>query len=199
MRKRFDKSPAIDAASNLRLVTTIQNSEEPYTEAEEELLRNGEAKFALFGGNAKTKKAKSPTPTVKNEISFKEGDHLGWGRSETLVRARKEEILAYLWDTAARCRWSASDMERTVLVTKNDHHYIGYVRKRNSSHFILASLAPRSKPSFAIAGTSASVARTARASSCCREMGLSILSGGRLGRTRSCLSESQRRIRCARS
>jgi hypothetical protein len=130
MRKRFDQSPAIDAASNLRLVTMIQDHGEPYTDKEEELLRNGEAKFNLFRDNAKAKKAKAPTPTIKNEIAFEDGDPLGWGRSETLVRARKEEILAYLWDTSARCRWSASDMERTVLETKNDHRYIGYVRKR---------------------------------------------------------------------
>jgi hypothetical protein len=98
--------------------------------------------FATFEAiGAKVKKAKSPTPTVKNEIAFEDGDPLGWGRSETLVRARKEEILAYLWDTAARCRWSASDMERTVLETKNDHHYIAYVRKRKRGAEVAQALA----------------------------------------------------------
>jgi hypothetical protein len=133
MRKRFDKSVAIDAASNLRLVTMIQNHDEPYTEAEEKMLRTGMPHFATFEAiGAKAKKAKSPTPTVKNQIAFEDGDPLGWGRSETLVRARKEEILAYLWDTAARCRWSASDMERTALETKNDHHCIVSLCKRGS-------------------------------------------------------------------
>jgi hypothetical protein len=95
MRKRFDKSPAIDAASSLRLVTLIQNQDDPYTEKEEEILGVGMARLELFtNGTAKVKKAKSLTPTVKNEVAFKEGDPLGWGRSETLVRATKEEVSA---------------------------------------------------------------------------------------------------------
>ncbi|GMI28241.1 hypothetical protein TeGR_g4461, partial [Tetraparma gracilis] len=85
MRKRFDKSPAIDAASNLRLVTMIQNHDEVYTEKEEEILKVGMARLELFTkSTAEVKKAKSLTPTVKNEIAYKEGDPLGWGRSETL-------------------------------------------------------------------------------------------------------------------
>ena len=95
MRKRFDKSVAIDAAGSLRLVTMIQNHDEPYTQEEEELLRVGMTRLELFrSGNAKVKSAKSLTPSVKNEITFKEGDPLGWGRSETLVRATKEEVSA---------------------------------------------------------------------------------------------------------
>jgi hypothetical protein len=95
MRKRFDQSPAIDAASNLRLATMIQNHDEPYTEEEEENLKVGMTRLELFTkSTAKVKKAKSLTPTVKNEIAFKEGDPLGWGRSETLVRATKEEVRA---------------------------------------------------------------------------------------------------------
>jgi hypothetical protein len=101
MRKRFDKSPVIDAASNLRLVTMIQNHDEPYTEKEEEILEFGMARLELFrNGTTKVKKAKSLTPTVKNEVAFKEGDPLGWGRSETLVRATKEEVLAYVCERA---------------------------------------------------------------------------------------------------
>ena len=95
MRKRFDKSLAIDAASNLRLVAMIQHHDEPYTDEEDEILRVGMARLELFSnGTTKVKKAKSLTPTVKNEIAFKKGDPLGWGRSETLVRATKEEVSA---------------------------------------------------------------------------------------------------------
>jgi hypothetical protein len=71
----------------------IQNHDALYTEAEVKILRVGMARLELFtNGTAKVKKAKSLTPTVKNEIAFKEGDPLGWGRSETLVRAPKEEV-----------------------------------------------------------------------------------------------------------
>ena len=93
MRKRFDQSLAIDAASNLRVVTMIQNHDEQYTKEEEVILRVGMARLELFtNGTTKVKTVKSLTPTVKNEIAFKEGDPLGWGRSETLVRATKEEV-----------------------------------------------------------------------------------------------------------
>jgi hypothetical protein len=133
MRKRFDQSPAIDAASNLRLATMIQNHDEPYTAEEEEILRVGMSHFVTFEATgAKVKKAKSPTPTVKNEVAFKKGDPLGWGRSEALVRARKEEIIAYMWNLGARSRWTASDAERTVLEKKNNHHYIGAGSKRST-------------------------------------------------------------------
>jgi hypothetical protein len=95
MREKFDKSLAVDAARSLRLVAAIQNHEEQYTEEEEEILRVGKMRLELFrDGTTKVKKAKSLTPTVKNEIAFKKGDPLGWGRSETLVRATKEEVSA---------------------------------------------------------------------------------------------------------
>jgi hypothetical protein len=95
MRKRFDRSLEIDAARNLRLVSGIQNHDEPYTEAEEEIVRVGMERLEMFrNGTTKVKKAKSLTPTVKNEIAFKEGDPIVWGRSETLVRATKEEVNA---------------------------------------------------------------------------------------------------------
>lgn len=93
MRKRFDKSMAIDAASNLREETRILNHAEPYTEEEEELLRAGMMKLELFkGGAAKVKKVKSLTSAVKNTVAYKQDDPLGWGRSETLVRGTKDEV-----------------------------------------------------------------------------------------------------------
>jgi hypothetical protein len=121
----------------------IQNHDEQYTKEEEAILRVGMARLELFtNGTTKVKKAKSLTPTVKNEIAFKEGDPLGWGRSETLVRATKEEILAYLWDTTSRCWWGPADMERTVLQSDSAHHFIGSLCKQGKYTGVL-DLAPR--------------------------------------------------------
>ncbi|GMI35292.1 hypothetical protein TeGR_g2861 [Tetraparma gracilis] len=143
IRKFFDKSPAINAANNLRVVTMLLNHDESYKEEEEEILRAGVERFDLFrGSNAKVKKAESSDPSVKNEIAFNEGDPLRWGRSETLVRATKEEILAYLWDTTARCRWGPTDMERTVLQSDSAHHFIGYQCKQGK-HTGVLNMAPR--------------------------------------------------------
>jgi hypothetical protein len=121
----------------------IQNHDAPYTEKEEEIVKAGMSRVELFRkGTAKVKKAKSLAPSVKNEIAFKEGDPLGWGRSETLVRATKEEILAYLWDTTARCRWGPADMERTILQSVSAHQKIGCVRKQGK-HTGVLDMAPR--------------------------------------------------------
>ena len=66
MRKRFDKSPAIDAASNLRLATMIQNHDELYTKEEEEILKKGLAEFSKFNELKGKKLAmRSPTTTLK--------------------------------------------------------------------------------------------------------------------------------------
>jgi hypothetical protein len=87
MRKAFDKSPAIDAASNLRLGAMIQNHDEPYTEKEEEILRDGRAQFAVFGAE-KGKELKMPLPAVKAKLAFKAGNSRAFGFVTTTVRAR---------------------------------------------------------------------------------------------------------------
>jgi hypothetical protein len=87
MRKFFDKSPAIDAASNLRLVSMIQNHDEPYTEKEEEILRDGQAQFAVFEAQ-KGKGLTMPLPAVKAKLAFKAGDSRAFGFVTTTVRAR---------------------------------------------------------------------------------------------------------------
>jgi hypothetical protein len=103
MRERFDKSLAMDAAGRLRLLPMIRNHDKPYTEEEDALLRAGYARLAMFEtAGTKAKEAKAPTPTVKNEIAVFKSGGLGWGRSETLVRATKEEILAYVREGAKR-------------------------------------------------------------------------------------------------
>jgi hypothetical protein len=95
MRKRFDKSDAIDAANNLRLVSMIRNHNGSYSEEEKEIFRKGMARLELFKGGSSSvtvKKVKAQARFVKTEIAFEEGDPLGWGRSETLVRASKEQV-----------------------------------------------------------------------------------------------------------
>ena len=93
MRKRFDKSPAIDAASNLRLVTMIQNHDEPYTEKEEELLRTGVGRFRLFDAQV-AKELKMDSASTKAKIALEKGDGHAWGWAKTTVRASPTEVRA---------------------------------------------------------------------------------------------------------
>ena len=95
MRTYFDKSMEIDTASREGLVETI-GRDQIYSAKEDELIRVGMTRFALFEGpRATVKRAKAASPTVTNQIAFEEGGRLGWGWSESLVRATKEEVSAF--------------------------------------------------------------------------------------------------------
>jgi hypothetical protein len=87
MRKRFDKSSAIDAASSLRLVSVIQNHDEPYTEKEEAILRASVAKFSLFEGQ-KAKELKMSSKLTTAKIAFEKNSSIAFGWATTTVRAR---------------------------------------------------------------------------------------------------------------
>ena len=65
MRKRFDKSPAIDAASNLRLVDMIQNHDGDYSEREEEILEEGKKMLEVFE-QQKSKELKMASHTSRS-------------------------------------------------------------------------------------------------------------------------------------
>jgi hypothetical protein len=69
---------------------------------------------------------------------------LGWTRLTFL-----SQILAYFWDLDARCRWGATDTERTILERKNGHHYIGCIRKLGSHGGVL-HLGPREGVSIGV-------------------------------------------------
>jgi hypothetical protein len=93
MRKRFDQSPAVEAASNLRQATMIQNHDEPYTDAEDELLRKGVGRFRMFEAqNAKALKMDSPL--TKAKIAFEKGDGHAWGFAKATVRASPAQVRA---------------------------------------------------------------------------------------------------------
>jgi hypothetical protein len=126
MRKRFDKSPAIDAASNLRLVTKVQTHTSPYTGEEEELLVSGLADFDNFRGQ-KGKVLKMGSQLTTAEFVHKQGDRLAFGYAVTTVRARPAEVLAYLWDLKARGYRRRDHLERSVEPC-NDHNQVLYLK-----------------------------------------------------------------------
>jgi hypothetical protein len=147
-RKAFDKSQEIDAVVRGRNVRMIEHHATPYSEEENGMIESGIGLLALFKVN-KVKEVKAQSPTVKNKIAFKTGDVHAVGCSETTVRATKEQILSYFLDTAARCRWSDLDMERSVIETKNDHHTVSYQCKKGS-HGGKLKLLPREGVSAAL-------------------------------------------------
>jgi uncharacterized protein with ATP-grasp and redox domains len=129
MRKRFDQSPAIDAASNLRLVAMIQNHDEPYTEKEEETLEDGRKLLEVFA-NQKSKELKMASHKTQAKIAYKPGDKHAFGWATTTVRASSQEVLAFVWDTEARCKARPDDLDKSVDERPNEHSMLVYVRVR---------------------------------------------------------------------
>ena len=86
MRKRFDKSAEIDAASSLRLASMIRAHEEEYTEEERHIIQAGLDRLKVFG-KMKSKDLKMESPSTKAKVAFEDNDSHAWGWATTTVRA----------------------------------------------------------------------------------------------------------------
>jgi hypothetical protein len=127
VRKQYDRSLEIDAASNLRLVTMIQNHDELYTDKEEEILEDGRKMLDVFA-QQKSKELKMTSPTTQAKIAFKPGDKHAFGWATTTVRASSQEVLAFVWNTEARSKTRPDDLEKAVDEEPNRHNKLVYVR-----------------------------------------------------------------------
>ena len=90
---------------------------EQYSEEENALLEGGEKHFADIK-EMKAKSLKMASPLTTGEIAFKKKDDShAWGRATTTVRARPEEVLAYMWDVMKRCGQYADDVIVLAMTT----------------------------------------------------------------------------------
>jgi hypothetical protein len=113
MRKRFDKSPAIDAASNLRLVDMIQNHDGDYSARELEILEDGRKMIEVFE-QQKSKELKMASHMTQAKMAFKDGESHAYGWSTAVVRASPAQVLAYVWDLKKRAGVYKDDLEKTI-------------------------------------------------------------------------------------
>ncbi|GMI19234.1 hypothetical protein TeGR_g13668, partial [Tetraparma gracilis] len=130
MRKRFDQSPAIETVSNLRLVTMIQNHDEPYTEKEEAILRDGASRLSKFDTTAKSRELKMLSRTTKAKLAYEAKDNYAYGWASTTVRASPEQVLAHLWDIRKRSGVAKDDIEKVIDEAPNKHDMVFYIRKK---------------------------------------------------------------------
>ena len=72
---------------------------------------------------------KMGSPLTTAEIAFKKDSH-AWGRLTTSVRARPEEVLAFLWDTMRRSKQKEDDLEKCVEERVNGRNICIYIKKR---------------------------------------------------------------------
>jgi hypothetical protein len=126
MRKRFDKSPAIDAASSLRLVSVIRNHDEPYTEEENGIVDRGLKKFLEFQ-QVKSNSFKLRSPLTQAKLGLLKGS--AWAWASTQVRASPEEVLGFVWDADGREKRKPNDVEKSVD-ERSAHNQLVYNMKR---------------------------------------------------------------------
>jgi hypothetical protein len=103
MRRKFDVSIDIDSArmreTAKEIAKHVQGEQDLKDTAGKEVLAEGNEFFEAFNKSKdrhyKTKKIRSPIPTVINELLINKANGSRWGKSATVVRASKEDILAY--------------------------------------------------------------------------------------------------------
>jgi hypothetical protein len=130
MRKAFDKSAALEEKQSKLVGGMIKermkkgNNATEYTKEAKAVIETGEKFFDGFRNNKRSAKVKGDAVGIASEIMDRDG--LQWGKSEGVIRAKKEDVLGWMWNSDDRHRWGPSDIERRVLETKCDHHQTTY-------------------------------------------------------------------------
>jgi len=139
IRSHFDHIYEIDRGSRESTLQTLvghTDQQNQYEEVELNILADGAKWIEKFDADPGKVKIDLGNPTVTAELlahDFEE-DSKAWGCSEMTVRGRKFEVLAYLWNSDARCRWTDPDVERRVLETNNPHNRVTYRRIKLSGN-----------------------------------------------------------------
>jgi hypothetical protein len=127
IRKKFDRSAAIDASNMSRNAEMIRRHSDRYTKAETKMLDEGNEVFLLFGVNSKPVPTSSPATTAK--IEYQKGQSLAWGWASTSVRGSPEDVLGFIWDTLKRASARDDDLEKAVDEAPNGHNQLIYIKK----------------------------------------------------------------------
>ena len=110
LRQRFDKSLEVDGVARVQNVEMIVGHADEYSEEENRMLTEGGKLFEDFEGT-KTKSLKMASILTTAKIAYKSGDQRAWGWAATIVRARPEEVLAFMLDLNRRSARQDDDAE----------------------------------------------------------------------------------------
>jgi hypothetical protein len=133
MRKRFDQSPAMDAASSRRIVAMPHDHDAPYSETAEEILEEGKKMLEVFE-QQKSKELKMSSRTTQAKMAFKNGQGHAYGWSTAVVRAGPAQVLAHAWDTFGRFNNFEGTLEQT-LDEDGEHDKLLYLKKKLPNPF----------------------------------------------------------------
>jgi hypothetical protein len=87
MHGRFDQSEKIDGDKRLEFEEMVRAHNQPYTEEELEVIKEGQELHEIFEGE-KGKVVKLPSSLATAKVARKEGDNHAYGWATTTVRAR---------------------------------------------------------------------------------------------------------------
>ena len=114
-----------------------------YSGEEEKEIENALARLESFDGLSIKSKIMTASPLVSSVIGRTDSKAIAYGRSEIVVHASAEEVMAFMWHFSARVRMKENDLEKTVVEAKNLHHIIGYVCKKGTHNKGILNLLPR--------------------------------------------------------
>ena len=105
----------------------IAGHEQAYSEAENQILSEGEKHFKDFE-EMKAKSLKMVSPLATSKIAYDKKDDHAWGWTTTTVRAGREEVLAWAYDAQSRATRREDDIEKSVTQV-NGHNVLVCVEK----------------------------------------------------------------------
>ena len=105
VRLKFDKSLEIDARNRESFITSIQGYDGAYTEDEKDQIKASLASLEGFDNLSEKTKVATVSPLASSTIGRNpKASSIAWGKSEIVVRASLEQVLAFLWHIDCRAR-----------------------------------------------------------------------------------------------
>ncbi len=123
IRLANDSGTRIEKYERNNFLSRIEERKSSLSKEENTLAEMGNAMFSGFVKRKISKKSEFQT-IVKNGFY--------WGRSETIIKARKEEVLAYIWNEEARSRIHGPVLEREICFRNNEHNQVVRVITRRT-------------------------------------------------------------------
>ncbi|GMI29282.1 hypothetical protein TeGR_g9733 [Tetraparma gracilis] len=131
MHGRLDQSEKIDGDKRLEFEEMVRAHNQPYTEDELEVIKEGQDMYEMFEGE-KGKVLKLPSSLATAKVARREGDNHAYGWATTTVRASPVQVVAFIWDIVMSRNGMREDtLENAVDVKPTDHNMVWYIKKRS--------------------------------------------------------------------
>ena len=135
MRTTFDRSVEIDQRGREKFCKVVQEGKEDYDKNEMGAVARGLQTIADYDAQKNKRWAKSASPLTESTTSISSKKNEVWGRATTTVRVPAAEVLAFFWNSKARCQEKADTLEKTYIEEPNRHNRLEYLEKVSPKPF----------------------------------------------------------------